>query len=66
MDRAERDAIEARLQEEAEAAATPLLPTRRHDPVADWPASRLSELAAEHPELVDELIAKRGAELRQL
>lgn len=66
MDRAERDAIEARLQEEAEQAAMPLLPTTRHDMVGTWPGDKLGDLISQRPDLLPELRRRRPSEVTQL
>lgn len=52
--------------EEAEEAARSLLPQRRHDAVGTWPADRLDELAAKRPDLLPEIVRRRGGELTQL
>jgi hypothetical protein len=39
---------------------------RRHDPVGDWPRDRLDELVRARPDLLPELITRRGEELTQL
>jgi hypothetical protein len=51
---------------EAEEAARSLLPERRHDVVATCPASKLPDLAAAHPELVDEIARRRSGDVVQL
>jgi hypothetical protein len=61
-----RDGRAAGDLDEIEAAAASLLPTRRNDPVADWPSDRLHELAAQRPDLLPEIIRRRGEELTQL
>jgi hypothetical protein len=63
------DATRARLEQEAndaEAAASSMLPTRRHDVVGSCPPSLLADLAAAHPELVDEIARRRSGDVVQL
>jgi hypothetical protein len=63
------DATRARLEaaaDDADAAAEGLFAARPHDVVANCPASLLPDLAAAHPELVDEIVRRRGGELRSL
>jgi hypothetical protein len=59
------DETRARLEQETEEAARSLLPERRPDVVASCPASKLPDLAAAHPELVDEIIRRRPGDVVQ-
>lgn len=59
------DAVEAGDPETIADAKARVGP-RRNDPVADWPSDRLDELAAQRPDLLPEIIRRRGEELTQL
>jgi hypothetical protein len=51
---------------EIEEDAASLLPERRFDVVDMCPASKLADLAAEHPELIDEIARRRWRDVEQL
>ncbi len=42
-----------------EEVAASMLPTRRNDPVGEWPTEKLGELLAARPDLEDEVIRRR-------
>jgi hypothetical protein len=48
-----------------EEVAASMLPTRRPDPVGDWPSDRLHELVEARPDLLPELIRRRPRECEQ-
>ncbi len=43
-----------------------MLPTRRNDPVGEWPAEKLGELLAARPDLEGEIRRRRPSEVVQL
>ncbi len=65
MDREYWDAVEAG-DEATVADAMDRLGIRRHDMVGTWPSDRLDELIKARPDLLPELIRRRGGELIQL
>ncbi len=66
VDDASREYFEALASGDPEVTADFDRAFRRNDVVATCPASKLADLAAEHPELIDEIARRRGEELRQL
>ena len=50
---------------EVKEVAASMLPTRRNDPVGDWPTEKLGELLALRPDLLDEIKRRRPSEVEQ-